>query len=393
MIEKYLIVFGLAIIPFFNLSGSKTREPKMLLAVAFAFAITLFAVYYGKLKPLKNRWLLLFVGYLFFSVLLAPKPFIDLWGLQVKNFWVWQPMFKIIVFFFMFVAVASIEWRAKDISLFLNTMVWAGFIMAVYAVIQFLRLDQFFYVIPDRGVTTMPHIGGTLGNPTVMSSFIAMLVPIAFYLKRYWKALAIIIAVCLTCSQVAIGAMVISLMVLVAVKNKRTIVVTGAILLAVVLFLGIGYFKSSRINAFIGDNGRFSHWEQIAKDLNSPINAGSKKKYPLTGLGMGSFKYIYHLKHKNSFHQAHNDYLELAYNTGLIGLILFLCAIGYMLKQNFSLKAVRLGKINKYRLHLLSSFICVSICAGGTFVFQLGSHIFYTIVVAGLLSSTQRGEL
>jgi O-antigen ligase len=111
----------------------------------------------------------------------------------------------------------------------------------------------------------------------------------------------------------------------------------------------------------------------MAKDLTSPIREGVEGRWPLTGLGLGSFYYTFHIRHHNSFFQAHNEYFEFLYNCGIGGLFLLLAAIWQMIKKGWN---------NKY---LLASFICVLIIAGGTFIFQLGAPMYYSVVIIGLL--------
>lgn len=96
---------------------------------------------------------------------------------------------------------------------------------------------------------------------------------------------------------------------------------------------------------------------------------------------MGAFRFVNPVRHpgeKETFYEAHNDYVELLYNSGFIGLILFLGAIWRMVKIN-------LVRLNEYRIALLSSFLCIAINAGGLFVWQIAPIIFNTLVIAGLL--------
>jgi len=389
---KRLIVAGLVTIPFLTLQGYNTRIPKMGLALGIALAIGLIAIFQGKLKSFKNKPLLILIFFLLISVYFSPKPDITLLGLNVSNFWVWKPMFYISVFFLMLVTVSSLELSKEDIKLILNVMVWVGFIMALYCIVQSLNIEQFFTLNTKVAATIHTPkniIGGTLGHPTIVSPFIAMIIPIALYLKKRIKALIMFIAVCLTCSQVAIGAMMVSLVFYLSTKGRKSLI-SGCIIFTLALtILGGGYFKSPQIKAFVDDSGRFGTWKKIVTDIKSPINKEGNR-YSFTGFGSGSFGYIFPLKHDSIMHQAHNDYLEIAYNTGIIGLGLFLWAIFYIFKINFSFKRIWRGEADKYRMALLSSFSCILICAGGTFVFQLGCHLFYTLVIVGLLTGGEK---
>ena len=385
---KRLIVAGLVTIPFLTLQGYNTRIPKMGLALGIALAIGLIAIFQGKLKSFKNKPLLILIFFLLISVYFSPKPDITLLGLNVSNFWVWKPMFYISVFFLMLVTVSSLELSKEDIKLILNVMVWVGFIMALYCIVQSLNIEQFFTLNTKVAATIHTPkniIGGTLGHPTIVSPFIAMIIPIALYLKKRIKALIKFIAVCLTCSQVAIGAMLVSLVFYCATMRRKWLVGGCILLISASAILGVGYFKSPQIKAFVKPSGRFGTWKQVVTDIKSPINKEGNR-YGLTGFGPGSFRYVFPVKHKSIMHQVHNDPLEIAFNTGIIGLGLFLWAIFYIFQINFSFKRIWKGEPDKYRMALLSSFLCILLCSLGTFVFQLNPHIFYTLIIVGFLN-------
>lgn len=389
-----LIITGLVSVPFFFWPGYDTREPKMLLALAFAFCISLCSIYRGGIKAIKNKWLLFFLGYLLLSIYFSPKPMITLFNKDFSNFWVWKPMFDILVFFLMFLSISGIDFSKEDIGKIFMVMVWVGFVMAIYCILQALGIDQFY---DDKGVYSgmrdlfnVNHICGTLGNATIVSPFIAMLIPMALFLKRYFFAIVMFIAVCLTRSQVAIGAMLISLLFLFSTKGKKQFISSLLITIILISSFTIGYFKNDKVRNFINDKNRFKTWYLICEDLITPITIEKDKgkisnKYPFTGFGMGTYSVVFPIKHNTNMGQAHNDYLELAYNTGIIGFSLFLGAIFYMFIMNLSINDIFTKKTNIYITTLLSSFVCIAICAAGTFVWQLGATIFYSVIIAGLL--------
>ena len=59
-------------------------------------------------------------------------------------------------------------------------MSWAGFIMAVYVILQALGWDQFFEVKPEQHfkAVTQNGLGGNLGQPTIVAPFLAMIIPL-----------------------------------------------------------------------------------------------------------------------------------------------------------------------------------------------------------------------
>jgi len=180
-------------------------------------------------------------------------------------------------------------------------------------------------------------------------------------------------------------------MFLVGAKSKKLMITMSSLFIILFLTLSIGFFTSNKIHNFIGGgtgSTRFPVWSQIIKDVKNPVEGGSKQ-YSFTGYGLGSFRYLFHSQHPisevgDNFLEAHNDYLELFYNTGLIGLGLFLMGLTFFIKQCFPL--------DRLSAHLLASFICVMVAAGGIFVLQQGTMIFYLLVITGLLNQ-KRGVL
>jgi len=353
----------------------------MALALGFALALGLAGIYQGKLKPIRNKWLLFLIGFLLINIWLCPKPTVHFLDMNVSGFWVWQPLAYILIFFLMFITLSSIDFDDKHKDIIFKVMSWCGFVMAIYCIVQSLNIDQFYNLAIKDEIRFIPsaNITGTMGQPTIVSPFIAMIIPIALYLKRYWFVLIMGIAVLLTRSQVAIGAMILSLLFLYSLKNKKTFIRTGILFLIIIALSITAYFSNPKIKSLVKDSGRFENWQQIIKDVNSPLAPEVKNRYPFTGLGIGSFKYIYHIKNHNTFWQAHNEYLEIPYNIGIIGLFLFLMALWVIIKDN-------LFK-DRYRRYLLASFICIAICAGGTFVWQMGPHLYYSIGILGLLNN------
>jgi len=392
MVERNIPMFtkltslALILLPFCVWPGYDTREPKLFMALVISLVLGLFSFYKGYFKPYKNIWFMLFLFYIPLNYLLTPKLNLLIFGLPLGAFWIIQSYLIILIFFIAHVAINSYQFTDEDKTRILKIMVWVGTIMSIYAIFQRLGFDQ--YWITRNPGDIEGQVAGTLGNRVILAPFLAMIVPLALYLKKYIQAILLILVVFMCQSAVACGALIISLLFLLATKSKRFLILAISLFIIISLILTIGYFKSPKIKSLMGNNYRFLAWKTIINDVKEPkeITKDKKQRYPLTGFGLGAFRYIFQTEHKSmlpGYREAHNDYLELLYNTGLIGLGLFLMGLYFLTKQFFPL--------DRLNANLFASFICIAICAGGIFVWQQGCHIFYTLVIVGLLN--KRGEV
>jgi len=259
--------------------------------------------------------------------------------------------------------------------------------MSVYAIGQWFGYDQFFAVKLDNPAavhTTNYLVGGSMGHPTILAAFIVMIIPLAIYIKKYWMAAIMLVAVILTKSDIALGSLFASGIFYIGLRNKKTAIIT-AVSSAIIVALAVTAYINTPLKKYVSDSGRFAMWADVIADVNNPMHSTLTDTYPWTGFGIGSFKYIYPVKNANIWYQAHNEYLEILYNTGIIGLFLFM--MGWI------------GLICGHRLFtdtfpkvLLTSFFCISVCAGGTFPWQLGAHAYYTITILGLLNQGEKSE-
>lgn len=376
-----LIALSLIIIPFISIVTQDVIKLKSALAFVVMLVIGLLSFYKGEFKKFSNKFALILVGYVWLSIMMSPSSGLTFAGMSLMQFWAWKPFCYIIVYLIGIIAISSQD--KIDIKLLFKTMVWVGFIMSLFIMLQLLHLDQFFRA--TGSVHDQWAVGGTLGHPTFVSPFVAMIIPLAFYLKKRSMAYTMIVAVLITQSQVAIGAMALSLVFYFGCRGKKQLIISIACLL---LFTS-GVVVLRQVNPeYVTSSGRFYEWKRIIKTINSSIrvNEPGKEevygKYPITGFGLGSFYYTYHViqSEKGSacrFKQAHNEYLEWQYNCGIIGLVLLLLSIGFMYWKNFNK--------NEYRTVLLSSFTCIAISAGGMFVWQQGPHCLYSALIVGLL--------
>ncbi len=382
-----LLYLGLCVTAFAIFPGADIREIKMSTAIVFALALGMAEIFSKGIKPNKNIWVLIFLAYIPISIMLAPYPQLNLLGMNISDFWVWKPFCKILIFVILFLVVSSHEFKPSQLRMTLNVIVWCGVITALYEVAQFIWTDQFFKVVADGD---WGRIAGFIGNPTLTSPFVAMTVPIAMYLKKWVKCGILITGAILPDSQMAWIALFCGIVFYIGMKNRERLAWTlVAFLLSIISFFLL-YKYCHWINNEFADHERFIQWHQIFKDWIGPVSKeyGFMNTYGLTGRGIGSFQYVYHIQNihvgsPNRFHQAHNDFLELGYSLGFAGLGFFLMAILHMFVKTVSFKS-------RYQRALLASLVVMAVSASGVFIWQIGTTAFYSVVIAGLLHNEKK---
>lgn len=387
-LQRLLVIIGIVFIPFYELFfrvfpfvrviAPDTRVPKELIAVMFALSIGLLAVFQGTLKPFKNKYLLIIPIFLLLSMFMAPQTDLFINNVNVGDMYFWRPFAKVLCFMLLVVAIASMEIDFKPV---INAMVICGAVMSGYVVLQYLGFDQFW--MQKEGIefwqVTGRRSGGNLGQPTIVASFIAMLLPLALYLKKYKTAGLMLLALLATWSEMALLSLPLMTAVYVMSKEKRAFypILASIVVVVVCVFLLLVNHSGFRQFAMEHSNGRIQTWTQVVGDIQNGAIIGSSSDFSFTGVGFGRFPFIFPDKHSSIFLQAHSDPLEFTYNCGLAGLILLLTGVYVMLRSAWNKSNLSLA--------LSISFITIFFISLGNFPFQLGAHQFYSAVIVGLL--------
>lgn len=379
-----LLLAGLAVTPFILAPGNEdvARGPKMAWALVFALAISLTALYKGTLKPFKNVWALLLVGFCLLSFYLSPNPKLLFFGVPSGRFWSWEPLYQGIVFLLFTITIASVRINSRTVSRIIKTMAWCGAIMAGFVLLQAAHLDQFF----EHRFGTYGHMAGTLGNPTLVGPFLCLALPLFLFKREYFLSGLLITAIIVTRSDVALIGLLATVGTFIALKNRRRFITTVSLGLAGLAVVITAYVAQPNFRQVCPDNERFLTWRQSVEDITTPVMQDSKKIYAMTGIGPGSFKYLFHAKHNtknDNFLYAHNEYVNVMYELGVVGLLLFLGTIVFIFRQAVGKEPIE--NLSGVRRALISSLVGILVCSCGIFVLQVGTHIFYTLTIVGLL--------
>lgn len=406
-----LIIIGIVLLPFVTIPGMDSRMPKELLGMGLALSCVLITMYKGKFSSFKNYWLLLFIGFAYISILFSPqfKEFILTYtqpvgdriaasfvqGISIAELWMFAGLAKVLIWIFFLITVSSVEAEEEKIEKLVKCMAVCGLLTALYIFIQNAGLDQFFQVVdesknPDISSLDRPHLGGFMGQATIVANFLAMTIPLALYFRKRIWAIIIFVALCLTVSKVAICAAVIGITIYFLISGRRVRRLFGMLLIVSVI-VGLYYMNTydilpknrlstiSSINnvedfkGFVTEeaNGRFPIWEDIWKEIKD------NKRF-VTGFGPGAYEIVYPIKKNPRWDNAHNDPLEGLYLFGIIGIGVLFMAMKHQFKE---LYRVRNGMVDA----LAASLLIMILCSLGSFPFKIPTTLFYGIVIIGLL--------
>lgn len=386
-ITRIILISGLILLPYYEgilyilMPSGKIpefidlRQTKEYIALGLALALTVAAWLEVKKLECPNKWTLFFLMFLFFNLSKSPigvvNPTVD-----VSLLGSYSAEFKVFAFFLMFCSLASCRFSQDFIDRILKTILMCAVVMSGYMILQACNLDQIYKPKPEYFISAVKslRIAGFFGQPTLALPFLVMAIPFAVHFKN-WPALGILsIAALLTGSDFAIISLV-ALWFIYSYYSKRRLI------FGVLVIVGIVCVKMFFINdpQLFNDNGRFFVWGQILNDVFSGQINGVEVRIGMFGAGLNNFGKVFTALHQSAYTRAHNEYLQILWCCGVVGLGNFL-----MIHLDI-FKTALLCRANKRMKPIISALIMLMLCSCGTFVWQLGAYQFYTAVLIALV--------
>jgi len=264
-------------------------------------------------------------------------------------------LLKFLVIVIFIIALFRIRMSKGDITSLINTLILSASIQAIFGLTKYALGNERFFLLFGRMESPMTFLTGTLGNPDHFAFWMEMTIPLVmamFFLRirlfegrsglkqkmigavnENWRVILYLLvfallgtAVVLSGSRSGIVAMVISLVLFAQLsvyfswtrQIRRKMKYLLIALSLVIIFVG----AQDTVHKFLqtGDlteGGRFIRW---------PNTISLFMDFPLLGSGFGTYRYAffpYDQLDKWSRH-AHNDYLEILAEGGLLGGFIFL---------------------------------------------------------------------
>jgi O-antigen ligase len=279
--------------------------------------------------------------------------------------------YRLLCYIFVVVLAASAV-RQKDAEKSLPFFLWAITLISVYAILQAMGFEGAQIINASNRYalhTTAKDVTSMLGHPIFTGALIAMFIPLALKVRKWWMAAVMAIAVLCTKSDMAIGSMIVSLVSLPLLKSRKGLLI--GLTLAAVIFSAI-ILNFDFIDKHTNDSGRYKHWRHIIDTVNADVVIHHKhtgetttKKYNLLGWGVGSYKTF---GAGNGLSRAHNEYLHCFAECGIVGLVLFLAFLFSLLWYGQD-------------MYTRCAVVCICLNAGGLFVWQIAPVLFASLYV------------
>lgn len=242
-----------------------------------------------------------------------------------------KEIYKYITGILLFLVGASLA--HKDRKQIISCMVISGFLIGILAIYQyffgFQRLlgyisrqgivDPFVLDYVSRKRVFFPFI-----TPNVLGGYLAMIIPLTLtYKNRVWLIIPLSFALLLTHSVGALLSLFFGLIIYFylqgRLEKRKIIFFFGLLIIIAFVLIARSLTQKQHIQPIFSTITRISYW----KDTLSIIKA-----YPLTGVGLGNFNLI-------QSRYAHNSYLQIWAEMGILGIISILWFIAAIYKSAF----------------------------------------------------------
>lgn len=271
----------------------------------------------------KNKCLSLFILWSFVLFLLGRSFIVNDYGIDAPSIMINLPAFismiNIVLIGVLYYFLRTIK---IDRDMVYKAFAFVAVFQSIYIIIQALQLDQFFFNISQWLQTNPKRVCwtvGTWGNEALVSWCIAICSPYLLAFKGFrYKAGYVIsfIAVLLTKCTFGLVGFVGGFIFWLFFKSWKSAV---ALLILLALVGGVFYINGS-LTEYFNPTHRFEVWKK---------SIDIWKEKPMTGQGLGSYRVLFwqrapEFRSDGHWAQAHNEYIQLLFESGIIGLGLML---------------------------------------------------------------------
>lgn len=279
-----------------------------------------------------------------------------------------------------FISRKSREWVVRTlVAILVLNLFWS--------LLQHFNVDPIFNSISTPG---KDNIVGFMGSYNCFSSFVTILTPLLYIISPLFSIIAIIF-VLLVKTWFSVFVILASTLIFLMKYRKKLLLPLG-IFLGVVSILSITKFdtidfKGNRVAVWRTSIGSILHGRiNLEKDRTIKCN-------PLFGFGLGEFpRYFPNYPEKSldfntpvaKYNHAHNDFVEVLFDLGLIGAGLLVLLLLSLLR-----KFLRTSKTKEFVIYSLC-LLSYILCANSYFVSHMPVTGMILVVIYGLWESVRR---
>ncbi|MBL7196797.1 MAG: O-antigen ligase family protein [Candidatus Omnitrophica bacterium] len=295
-----------------------------------------------------------------------------------------QEIYKYITALFLFLITFSLAPGKK--RRLIQTIIFTGFIISLLAIYQyFFGFKHILEYITHNNISS-PFILDYIGRkriffpfvtPNTLASYLIMIIPLTLTDKRnFWFIIPLSFALLLTQSLGALLSIFLGLIIyfyLVDKLNKRKVVFffLGLIIIIGAIFIMRTATQKQHIQPIFSTIMRLNYWKDTLKII---------KASPLTGVGLGNFNLA-------QSRYAHNSYLQIWAEMGILGIISFIWLISSVFKSVFN--SIKTSPHKKQIIVLVTSAVIFLIHNLIDFSLFLPEVALIWWVILGLLHKTQ----
>ncbi|MFA7676846.1 MAG: O-antigen ligase family protein [Candidatus Omnitrophota bacterium] len=314
--------------------------------------------------------------FLLYQQYLPKSEAINFYSIALYAFPVKMEIVKMVCYSTIFLITLNLFNSKKQLKrAFLMVILWGLFLC-------FCGIMKKYFIIDKETLNSF----GTFGNRNHFSGYMLMIAPLAIgyalHCRNKAKKIIFSFIASLICASIFLSlsrggtiSLVLSLLLMGLFFKDKRFNKERSIVLSVVLVLGIFFVLIAGINPAIekfsllgqGARGRL----EIVKDSIEMF-----RSFPIFGVGNGNFSYIFPIYKKfvSSAHYfyAHNDYLQLILENGLLGVFFYLGFFCFVLKEIITKLAARNDPFVK---NMVSGGLCGLFGVMIHSVFEFNFHI------------------
>lgn len=286
----------------------------------------------------------------------------------------------------------------------IRALIVFGFILAIFAIVQHATWNGKIYwfkkPIHENAMPFGPYV-----NKSHFAGFIGMIIPLALGIslwsgriekKLIFAFLGIIMAIALFFSlsrggivSFLAGMIVFSVLILAKGMSKKRLIpiaVFALILGAYLLFLGVSPIVTRFAQSEATIQQRLAAWMGTLLAF---------KDYAVLGSGFGTFQYIFKIYQPDGLYlywdYAHNDYLELLLELGIVGIVVVAFFLLVVLRT--IVRTEWHGRELYLRAAFLSSISTIAVHSTVDFNFHIPSNALLFFLILGLGVSLSRTKM